>query len=61
MDLLEFISFGVFSASWICRSVSFLQFGNFSAIVSLNIFFNPIFSLFGDSDDTNIEFFVIAP
>ena len=36
MDFFRFILFGVYSVSWICKSVSFGKLGEFSVIISLN-------------------------
>lgn len=41
----EFIFFGIYSASWICRSMSFAEFGKYSTIISLSTSSGPLLFL----------------
>ena len=58
-----FILFRVHSASWISMLMSFIKFGKFSVIVSLNAYSFPhSFSFtFWDSNEMNVGYFVIVP
>ena len=42
MVSFEFIQLGILLASWICKCMSFIKFGKFSAIISSNIYSAPI-------------------
>ena len=57
-----FILFGICSASWICRFMSFARLGEFSAIVSWGLLWPHSLSLLlGLPDDMNVRSFVIVP
>ena len=61
MDVLGLILFGIFSASWICRIMSFAKFGDFGVIISLNSFPDTFFPLSFRDSCHECENFLLNP
>ena len=63
VNFFDFILFGIYSVSWICKFTSSMKFGKFSAIISSNSFlvWHSLLSSPNFQWDSNVRSLVIVP